>query len=179
MSGCRQTTVARGRRGWLAGALALLLLVLFVLPAGAVRPGEMLDDPALEARAREISQGIRCVVCRNESIDESNADLAHDLRVLVRERLLAGDTNAEVEQYLVDRYGEFVLLMPRFSLANAALYLFPAAAFLGGLGIVAVYLGRRARPGAERAMPEDAPLSAEERRRLDRIMGDPPGQGPA
>jgi cytochrome c-type biogenesis protein CcmH len=142
---------------------------LLAFPALAVQPDEMLDDPALEARARGISQELRCLVCRNESIDESNADLARDLRILVRERLVAGDTDAEVRQFLVDRYGEFVLLKPRFSAANAALYLFPAVAFFGGLGIVVVYLRRRRQQGAGRG--EAAPLTDEERRRLDGILG--------
>lgn len=149
---------------WWLRAAVLLVVGLLAFPAAAVLPGEMLDDPALEARAREISQGIRCLVCRNESIDESNADLAHDLRVLVRDRLLAGDTNAEVKQYLVDRYGQFVLLMPRFSWGNAALYLFPVVAFLSGLVIIAVYLRGRHRPAAP------ARLSAEEEAEIRRVL---------
>ncbi|HET7409252.1 MAG TPA: cytochrome c-type biogenesis protein, partial [Paracoccaceae bacterium] len=88
----------------------------------------------------------------------------------VRERLVAGDTNSQVKQYLVDRYGEFVLLMPRFSAANAALYLFPAVAFFGGLGVAVIYLRRRARPGSRRGSAPDAPLSEEEKRRLDSIL---------
>ena len=165
------TSETHGRSGWPLAfwwVAATLLVLLVALPALAVQPDEMLDDPALEGRAREISQELRCLVCRNESIDESNADLARDLRLLVRERLVAGDTDAEVKQFLVDRYGEFVLLKPRFSAANAALYLFPAVAFLGGLGIVVLYLRRRGRPGIR---PEPAPLSEEERRRLDGILG--------
>jgi cytochrome c-type biogenesis protein CcmH len=165
------TSQTRGRSGWPLAfwwVAATLLALLVALPALAVQPDEMLDDPALEARAREISQELRCLVCRNESIDESNADLARDLRLLVRERLVAGDTDAEVKQFLVARYGEFVLLKPRFSAANAALYLFPAVAFLGGLGVVVVYLRRRGRPGSR---PEPAPLNEEERRRLDSILG--------
>ncbi|MCR9115116.1 MAG: cytochrome c-type biogenesis protein CcmH, partial [Rhodobacteraceae bacterium] len=90
----------------------ILLLCLLTSPAWAVQPDEILDDPALEERARDISAGLRCLVCRNESIDESNAELARDLRLLVRERLVEGDSNDEVVQYVVDRYGEYVLLKP-------------------------------------------------------------------
>ncbi|HEU0220888.1 MAG TPA: cytochrome c-type biogenesis protein, partial [Paracoccaceae bacterium] len=99
--------------------LLLLALWLPAAPAPAVQPDEMLADPALEARAREISRELRCLVCRNESIDESNASLARDLRLLVRERLVAGDTNEAVTDYVVARYGEYVLLRPSFSGANA------------------------------------------------------------
>ena len=92
--------------------LALLMLAWLTLPAFAVNPDEMLADPALEARARAISENLRCLVCQNESIDDSNADLAREIRILVRERLTAGDTDDQVVQYLVDRYGEYVLLKP-------------------------------------------------------------------
>ena len=92
--------------------LALVALLVLCLPAFAVNPDEMLADPALEARARVISENLRCLVCQNQSIDDSNADLAHELRVIVRERLTAGDSDDEVTQYLVDRYGEYVLLRP-------------------------------------------------------------------
>jgi cytochrome c-type biogenesis protein CcmH/NrfF len=93
----------------------IALLFCLVVPALAVSPDEVLGDPALEQRARDISAGLRCLVCQNQSIDDSDADLARDLRILVRERLVAGDSNAEVEQYLVDRYGEYVLLNPRLN----------------------------------------------------------------
>ncbi len=129
----------------------------------AVQPDEMLPDPGLEARAREISKELRCLVCRNELIDDSNADLAHDLRVIVRERLVAGDTDREVKQFLVDRYGEFVLLKPTFSAANAALWLAGPAVFLVGLVVAAVYLRRR-RPGA----PDG--LSPQEQAALERAL---------
>ena len=105
--------------------LALLLTLLLAAPALAVLPDEVLADPALEARARTISALLRCLVCQNESIDESNADLARELRLIVRERLVAGDTDDQVIQYLVDRYGEFVLLKPVF--APHTLILWPAA----------------------------------------------------
>jgi cytochrome c-type biogenesis protein CcmH len=141
------------------------LALALAWPAMAVQPDEMLADPGLEARAREISKGLRCLVCRNESIDDSNADLAHDLRVLVRERLVAGDSDAQVKQFLVERYGEFVLLKPRFSAANAALWLAGPAVFLAGLGVAAVYLRRR--------RPSPAPaLTPEEEAALRRALGE-------
>ncbi|HLS19726.1 MAG TPA: cytochrome c-type biogenesis protein [Paracoccaceae bacterium] len=144
--------------------------VLAGMPAGAVQPDEMLDDPVLEARAREISRDIRCLVCRNESIDDSNADLARDLRLLVRERVSAGDSNAEVKDYLVARYGEFVLLMPRFSMGNAALYGFPFVAFLIGLAIMFAYLRRPRHAAPEGQGVSDVPLSEQERQQLERLL---------
>jgi cytochrome c-type biogenesis protein CcmH len=144
--------------------LGLLLLAL-AAPALAVQPDEMLADPALEARARAISQTLRCLVCRNESIDDSNADLARDLRLLVRERLAAGDADAEVKQFLVDRYGEFVLLRPVFSGENAALWLAGPLAFILGLAVMVVYL-RRHRPIAPRS------LTPEEEAALERALRD-------
>ena len=100
----------------------VLILCLLAAPVWAVQPDEVLDDPALEARARDISEGLRCLVCRNESIDESNADLARDLRLLVRERLVEGDTDDEVVEFVVDRYGEYVLLRPTSGGANLLLW---------------------------------------------------------
>ncbi|PKP63834.1 MAG: cytochrome C biogenesis protein CcdA, partial [Alphaproteobacteria bacterium HGW-Alphaproteobacteria-8] len=102
--------------------LLMALALLIAAPVLAVQPDEVLDDPVLEARARALSADLRCLVCRNESIDDSHADLAKTLRLLVRERLVAGDTDAQAKQYLVDRYGEYVLLNPRFSLANALIW---------------------------------------------------------
>ena len=146
----------------------LLAALLIAAPAIAVEPDEVLADPALEQRAREISKDVRCLVCRNEAIDNSNAPLAKDLRILVRDRLKAGDTNLEVKDYLVDRYGEFVLLKPRFSLANAFLWASgPVLLILGGIAAV-LYLRAR-RPEAERA---EAPLSPEEQAEIDRLMRD-------
>ena len=143
---------------------ALFLAALAAVPAFAVQPDEMLADPRLEARARAISEELRCLVCQNQSIDESNADLAHDLRVLVRKRLLAGDTNAQAIQYIVNRYGQFVLLRPRMEPATYALWLSPLVfLLLGGAGI-AVYLRRR------RKAAEPAPLSAAEEAALRRLM---------
>ncbi len=145
----------------------LLILVLLGGPALAVQPDEVLNDPALEARARELSKGLRCLVCRNENIDESNADLARDLRLVVREKLVAGDSDAEVVAYLTDRYGEFVLLQPRFNGANLILWLAGPAMLLGGVGIAAAAFVRRRRAG-----PRDRGLSAEEQARLDALLGE-------
>jgi cytochrome c-type biogenesis protein CcmH len=141
-----------------------LVLALLAAPAGAVQPDEVLADPALEARAREISKDLRCLVCRNESIDESNADLARDLRLLVRERLVAGDSDGAVVEYLVARYGEFVLLRPRFSGATALLWLAGPALLAGGLGLAWAFVRSRRR------VPEAAPLTPAERERLDRLL---------
>ncbi|WP_116081918.1 cytochrome c-type biogenesis protein [Tropicimonas sp. IMCC34011] len=144
---------------------AALLIALAALPALAVTPDEMLEDPALEARARDLSTGIRCLVCRSESIDESNADLARDLRVLVRERILAGDTDEEIEAYLVSRYGEYVLLRPDTSGANLLLWAAGPLALLAGLGVSVFYIRRqRSYDGAGATH-----FSAAERRRLDEL----------
>jgi len=145
-----------------------LALVAVALPAAAVQPDEVLADPALEERARELSKGLRCLVCRNESIDESNAELARDLRILVRERLVAGDSDDEVIRYLVDRYGEFVLLKPTLTGSNLVLWIAGPAMLLLAGGIAAIYL--RSRRRAEE--PDVDSLSDEERRRLDEILAD-------
>ena len=148
-------------RAWLA---ALTLLVCLA-PASAVEPGEILKDPALEARARRLSQELRCVVCQNQSIDESNAPLAHDLRVIVRERLVAGDSDAEALAFVEARYGSFVLLRPRLKPETVLLWLTPLLLLAGA----AAYLVRaRQRPAG--ASPETAPLSAEEQRRLAELL---------
>lgn len=148
-------------------ALAAVLLAAFVLsaPAQAVEPDEVLADPALEARARALSKELRCLVCRNESIDDSSAELARDLRLLVRERLVAGDSDAEVIRYLVDRYGEFVLLRPPLSVGNAALWAAGPVIFLLGLGACILFL--RARRPTSRP---DAPLSEAERAEMERLI---------
>lgn len=140
-------------------ALALMLLAA---PAMAVQPDEMLDDPGLETRARDLSAGLRCLVCRNESIDESDADLARDLRLLVRERLVAGDTDDEVMAFVTDRYGEFVLLRPRADGANMILWWAGPAMLLLALGIAATAYRRRS-PTAEGELTEG------ERARLDEL----------
>ena len=113
-------------------AAACVLLVLALSPVRAVLPDEVMSDPAKEARARTLSRELRCMVCQNQSIDDSDAPLAHDLRVLVRERLQAGDSDTMVIDYLTARYGEFVLLRPRFAWSTAALWLAPAIVLLAG-----------------------------------------------
>jgi len=136
------------------------------LPALALRPDEILANPVLEARARTIGRELRCLVCQNESIDDSDADLAHDLRLLVRQRLVAGDSDEQVKQYLVARYGTYVLLKPPFNPETAMLWLGPLA-LLGAAGTTAVVFYRRyiAPAGNES-------LSAEEHRRVAALMGD-------
>jgi cytochrome c-type biogenesis protein CcmH len=152
---------------WLAGVAAIILvLTIGLVPALAVLPSERLADPALEARARALSQELRCLVCQNQSIDDSNADLAHDLRVLVRERLAAGDSDAEVLQYLTSRYGDYVLLKPPVKPATWLLWFGPPALLLvGGLGLL---LAQRRRHAALATAP--APLSATEQQRLERLL---------
>lgn len=129
----------------------------------AVEPGEMLDDPALEARARALSAELRCMVCQNQSIDDSDAELAHDLRVLVRDRLRAGDSDGEVLDYIVSRYGEFVLLRPRFSLRNGLLWGAPLLLLVCGAAVVAFAVRSRRRAAAPA-------LSAEESAALEEIL---------
>jgi cytochrome c-type biogenesis protein CcmH len=143
--------------------LALIAALLFSGSAFAVQPNEVLKDPALEKRAREISAGLRCLVCQNQSIDDSDAQLAKDLRLLVRERLVAGDTDEEVESFLVQRYGEFVLLKPTFGAHTLLLWLTPALVLvLGGLG---AYTALRRRP-----QPAAASLDEEERKALETLL---------
>jgi cytochrome c-type biogenesis protein CcmH len=144
-------------------ALLSILLLSLAMPALAVQPSEILDDPRLEARARQLSSGLRCMVCQNQSIDDSDAELARDLRVLVRERLVAGETDEQVIDYVVSRYGEFVLLQPRFNLRNAFLWATPAVLLLIGGGFIVLQSRRRARPAP-------AALSDEEERRLNEIL---------
>ncbi|MFU8834514.1 cytochrome c-type biogenesis protein [Roseovarius autotrophicus] len=146
----------------------LLVLCLLAAPALGVQPDEILDDPVLEERARDISSGLRCLVCRNESIDDSNAELARDLRLLVRERLVAGDSNEEAVSYIVDRYGEYVLLKPKTTGANLLLWLAGPIMFGAGLIMGGVYLRRRAIAPE----PETARLSKEEESRLRDILRD-------
>ncbi|MDW3119343.1 cytochrome c-type biogenesis protein [Roseovarius pacificus] len=145
-----------------------LALCLLAAPVWAVQPDEVLDDPQLEQRARDISAGLRCLVCRNESIDDSNAGLARDLRLLVRERLVAGDSDDEVVEFIVDRYGEYVLLNPRATGSNLVLWLAGPAMLLVGAGLGWTYLRRRER--AEEGQLE--PLSDQEAERLREIMKD-------
>jgi cytochrome c-type biogenesis protein CcmH len=146
----------------------LLLLALLAAFAGrvmAVEPGERLADPALEGRARAISEELRCLVCQNESIDDSNAALAHDLRVLLRERVAAGDSDQQVRDFLVRRYGRFVLLRPPIEPATYVLWFGPFV--LLALGATGSWLYLRRRAVAE---PQPAPLDESERRRLARLL---------
>ena len=150
----------------LLGALVALAPGAFAPFAFAIDPTEQLRDPALEARARDLSKELRCLVCQNESIDDSNADLARDLRRIVRERLVAGDSDGAVKQYLVARYGDFVLLEPPVKLKTYALWFGPALVLaLGGLGVLAFFRRRRDSPAAA-----PAPLSPEEQRRLGALL---------
>ena len=137
------------------------LCVLLAAPAVAVEPDEVLKDPALEARAREIGKELRCLVCQNQSIDDSNAPLARDLRLLVRERLTEGDSDAEVIGFVVARYGDFVLLEPPFKATTLLLWLGPALVLVGGAAGIAVWYRRRAG-----GTGEPPPLTEDERRRL-------------
>lgn len=145
-------------------ALAALLLLALGLPARAVEPGERLADPALEARARAISRELRCLVCQNESIDDSGADLAHDLRVMLRERLREGDSDQQAISFITARYGQFVLLKPPVEPATYALWLSPLLLVLFGAAGIVVYLRRR------RAQLEPAALSAAEEAELKRLI---------
>lgn len=139
--------------------LSLFIVLAVIASALAVEPDEVLKDPALEARARALSQTLRCMVCQNESIDESNAPLARDLRILVRERVQKGDSDAEVRDFLVARYGEFILLEPRFSPSTVLLWGLPVLILLiAGVKIVVSFARRR------EVTP--APLSEQEKRRL-------------
>jgi cytochrome c-type biogenesis protein CcmH len=149
----------------------VLLLSTPALSLAAVQPNEMLQNPALEARARTLSQQLRCMVCQNESIDDSDAPLAHDLRVLVRERLQAGDSDAQVLDFLVARYGEFVLLKPRLSWRTAILWGLPPGLLLGGLALLVVAAARR-RGRVQEPTPD---LTPAERARLKKILADSPG----
>jgi cytochrome c-type biogenesis protein CcmH len=147
-----------------AALLVLMLALGFAGTALAVKPDEMLADPALEARARALSEGLRCMVCQNQSIDESDADLARDLRILVRQRLVAGDADQQVMDYVVSRYGEFVLLKPRFDLRNALLWGTPAILLFAGA--IFIVLSARSR------RPVSTALSSDEQAALDKMLRD-------
>jgi cytochrome c-type biogenesis protein CcmH len=147
-------------------ALLLVLALLTATPAHAVLPGERLADPVLEERARALSQDLRCMVCQNQSIDDSDAPLARDLRLLVRERLKAGDSDRQVMDFLVARYGEFVLLRPRLGWHTLLLWGAPALFLIGGMAWLFAALRRRRVDGA--AAP--TPLSDEEKRKLDAAL---------
>jgi cytochrome c-type biogenesis protein CcmH len=144
-------------------ALAVWTALAAAPAAFAVQPGEMLADPALEKRARAISGELRCLVCQNESIDDSDAPLAGDLRRLVRERLKAHDTDAQVVDYIVARYGEFVLLKPRFQWSTLLLWFTPILVLLGGL----LLIFRATRPAGS---PTSAPLTEQEKTKLNELL---------
>jgi len=145
--------------------LALTLCMLLASGAKAVQPDEVLQDPVLEARARAISEGLRCLVCQNQSIDDSDAPLAKDLRLLVRERLTQGDSDQQVVDFIVARYGEFVLLKPRFTPHTVLLWLATPAVFAAALMLI--WLAYRRRQSAAQASPK---LSVNEKRRLKRLL---------
>ncbi len=155
----------QARGGVIAKFLFAILLFLTPVPAFAVNPDEVLKDPALEQRARQISAHLRCMVCQNQSIDDSNAELAKDLRVLVRQRISDGDTDDQVIDYVVSRYGEFVLLNPRLSIKTIILWAMPIGLLI--VGIFALVIFVRSRPSRR---PADA-LSADEKARIDELLG--------
>ena len=161
------------RRGILPAVL--LALAVAIGPArAATSPEEMLADPALEARARALGKELRCLVCQNQSIDDSDAPLARDLRRIVRERLLAGDSDAAIERYLVERYGDFVLLRPPVKPATWLLWLGPFLVLLGGAGLVLAFLRRRATaPG------EPAELDPAEKKTLEALLAEEGHDRPA
>lgn len=140
---------------------------LLTTPVFAVEPDEVLDDPVLEERAREISKDVRCVVCQNEPIDTSNAGVARDLRLLIRERLVAGDSDQEVFDFLVARYGDYVLFKPPFKPSTYALWIAPFAILIIGAGSVFVMLRRKPK-----AAVASAKLSAEDEAELDRLLNE-------
>lgn len=157
-------------------AAAALLSAAVTVPALAVQPDEMLEDPALEARAREVSKELRCVVCQNENIDESNAELARDMRLLVRDRIVKGDSNEEILQFMVDRYGDYVLLEPPFKASTYALWFGPVLFLLmAGGAAFAFYRARGGAPAAGPVAGKPAELTPEERRRLDALLRDGDG----
>lgn len=149
-------------------ALLIILLLLFAAaPAGAVQPDEVLPDPAMEHRAREISKDLRCLVCQNQSIDDSNAPLARDLRVLVRDRLKAGDSDTQVMEYVTDRYGDYVLLRPPFKATTLVLWIGPFVIL--GLGALATLIFLRGRR-QETTVADTPALSEDEQRRIEALL---------
>jgi cytochrome c-type biogenesis protein CcmH len=142
--------------------LTVVLIAALALPAIAVQPDEVLSDPALEARARALSLQLRCMVCQNQSIDDSDAPLARDLRILVRERLKAGDTDSQIREFLVARYGQFVLLQPEKNYRTALLWLAPLLVLLAGGLVLLRFFGR---PRTQTVKP----LTAAERKRLKEL----------
>lgn len=159
----RQPDEGRTASGVFGALLIALAFLLAPLPALAVDPSERLADPKLEQRARDLSANLRCMVCQNQSIDDSNAELARDLRLLVRERIVAGDSDEQVISYVVSRYGEFVLLNPRLSTKTLILWGAPAFLLVVGLGIAFAYARGRSRPEPKR-------LSDDEEARLGKLL---------
>ncbi len=154
---------------WIFSIIVLLAMSNGVM---AVEPSEILADPVLEKRARAIGKSLRCVVCQNQAIDDSNSELAGDMRVLVRDRLLRGDSDDEVIAYMVSRYGDYVLLKPPFKMATYALWFGPALIFILALAAVFFFYRRSSAQTAEIKTPP--PLSADEKRRLKKLMKDTP-----
>ncbi len=154
---------------WWWRTLVLAIALMNALPALAVQPDEMLPDPKLEARARTLSRELRCMVCQNQSIDDSDAPLARDLRILVRERLKAGDSDAQVLDFLVARYGEFVLLKPRLTRHTAVLWLGPPVLLVGG-GLALFLFARRKRASASAGSDGSAELTPGEETRLAELL---------
>ena len=148
-------------------AAAIVLAFAMAAPALAVTPDEMLRDPAQEARARGLSTGLRCMVCQNQSIDDSDADLAHDIRVLLRERIAAGDSDDAVIKFLVARYGDFILLKPPVNAQTILLWVVPFGTL--ALGAIAVLLASRRRRATA---PQPAGLTDDERQKLSRLLAD-------
>lgn len=154
-----------------AGVLSLAVVIaVATAPAGAYEPSEVLSDPVLESRARALSAELRCMVCQNQSIDDSNAPLAKDLRILVRDRLVHGDTDEEVMDYVVDRYGEYVLLRPRVAPHTYLLWFGPFIVLLLAGGLAVRYFMTRS---ADSLTEEGTPLSDEERVRVGQLLGKP------
>ena len=149
---------------------AAMLALLAASPAAAVQPDEFLKDPALEARARELGKDLRCLVCQNQSIDDSDADLARDLRVLLRQRLVAGDSDSQAKQFIVDRYGDYVLLNPPFKAGTVALWVGPGVLLL--LALLAAFLFLRRRASRDGISDAAAPLTDSEQQRLAALLKD-------
>lgn len=149
-----------------AVAFCIVVVAGLASPAAAVLPDEVLDDPILEERARALSTELRCLVCQNQSIDDSNAALARELRIILRERLVEGDSDQEIIDYLVDRYGQFVLLKPQFNVFTAILWIAPGLLLAGG-AVLAIRVVRR-RSSA--AVADSTNLTAEEEQKLQKLL---------
>lgn len=161
---------ASGGRHWVMLAMAILTMQILAAPVRAVQPDEMLSDPVLEARARTLSRSLRCMVCQNQSIDDSDAPLARDLRILVRERLQAGDNDEQVLDFLTARYGEFVLLRPKLAWHTAMLWFAsPTVLLAGALGVLLI-ARRRRRALLSGTAPETIALTGSEQARLDELL---------